>query len=81
MWLFSWLGRIWRHPSRREVEQPSFYYPTNAELAEIAQDLMPRLTDGRPVFQTPSDSFDVEWHHDGNVTAIYWTTGESDALR
>lgn len=56
-----------------------FTYPTNAELNEIAQDLLPRLQEDRPVFQimpieTP-DTFLVMWEQEDSYTGLQQVRG------
>src|SRR6185437_3058522 len=60
-----------------------FTYPTNAELREIAQDLLPRLAADRPVFdlmpiQEP-DAFLVMWEQEDSYTGLQQVRGLNGA--
>lgn len=56
-----------------------FTYPTNAELREIAQDLLPRLAADRPVFEfmpiEEPDAFLVMWEQEDSYTGLQQIRG------
>lgn len=56
-----------------------FTYPTNAELREIAQDLLPRLAADRPVFDfmpiEEPDAFLVMWEQEDSYTGLQQIRG------
>ena len=60
-----------------------FTYPTNAELREIAQDLLPRLAADRPVFDfmpiEEPDAFLVMWEQEDSYTGLQQVRGLNGA--
>lgn len=60
-----------------------FTYPTNAELREIAQDLLPRLAADRPVFAfmpiEEPDAFLVMWEQEDSYTGLQQIRGLNGA--
>lgn len=58
---------------------PEFVFPTNAELNEIAQDLLPRLEADRPVFRimpiTTPDAFLVMWEQEDSYVGLQQVRG------
>lgn len=58
---------------------PEFTYPTNAELREVAQDLLPRLAADRPVFDfmpiEEPDAFLVMWEQEDSYTGLQSVRG------
>jgi hypothetical protein len=58
---------------------PEFTFPTNAELREIAQDLLPRLAADRPVFDfmpiEEPDAFLVMWEQEDSYTGLQAARG------
>src|SRR5215468_3039839 len=54
-------------------------YPSNAELMEIAQDLLPRLTAQRPTFgffpMTTQDSYLLIWEQLDNFVGLQYARG------
>lgn len=58
---------------------PEFTFPTNAELREISQDLLPRLAADRPVFDfmpiEEPDAFLVMWEQEDNYTGLQSVRG------
>lgn len=62
---------------------PEFTFPTNAELREIAQDLLPRLAADRPVFDfmpiEEPDAFLVMWEQEDSYTGLQQIRGLNGA--
>lgn len=60
-----------------------FTYPSNAELREIAQDLLPRLAADRPVFNfmpiEEPDAFLVMWEQEDSYTGLQQVRGLNGA--
>lgn len=58
---------------------PEFVYPTNAELDEIAQDLIPRLVADRPVFEIMPmrnvENYLVMWEQEDNYVGLQQVRG------